>query len=146
VHDTYGILLHKWSGSKLPSEPLLIISITYASYIFVLLCRILNPETHTLLQNTSVASYDPLLQCFLREVTEPPVVVVALSSNRCGWHHIFARCYYDQPVAATSDRWTSHEPVATQGHSSDRCSVISSGLITTKGHSSRALRLVLSRS
>jgi hypothetical protein len=42
--------------------------------------------------------------------------------------------YYDQPVAATIDRWMSHESIATQGHNSDKRSVISLGLVATKGH------------
>jgi hypothetical protein len=42
--------------------------------------------------------------------------------------------YYDQPVAATIDRWMSHESIATQGHNSDKRSVISLGPIATKGH------------
>jgi hypothetical protein len=74
----------------------------------------------------------------LRDVTEPLVAIVAFSSYGCGWLHIFAHCYCDLQVAPTSDRETSHEPVATQGRNSYAHSVISLGPITTKDHNSRS--------
>jgi hypothetical protein len=68
---------------------------------------------------------------------------VVLSSNDHGWHYIFARCYCDELVAITSDRWTSHHPVATQDHNNDGCLVILPWSIATKGHNSQVTGLVL---
>jgi hypothetical protein len=41
-----------------------------------------------------------------------------------------------------SDRWTSHEPIATQGHNNNGHSVISPGPVATKAHNNRAVRLL----
>jgi hypothetical protein len=47
----------------------------------------------------------------LLELWLPPDMkrVVVPSSNGLKWHHIFIYCYCDHLVAATSNRWTSHD-------------------------------------
>jgi hypothetical protein len=45
-----------------------------------------------------------------------------------------------------SDRWTSHEPIAIQGHNNDACLMISPRPIATKGHSCRIAWLIPPRS
>jgi hypothetical protein len=54
----------------------------------------------------------------------------------------WANHYYSGSLMSPSsseDRWISHEPVATQSHSSDGHSVISHEPVTTKNHSSQVV-------
>jgi hypothetical protein len=74
------------------------------------------------------------------------IIAIVLSSNRYKWYHIISHSYCDPLIATMNDHVISFEPVATQSHNRDECTVISSSPIAIKGHNSRAAQLLLSRS
>jgi hypothetical protein len=82
------------------------------------------------------ASCDPILQCLLGDVSEPPLTAVTLSSNGLGWHHIFTHWYCDHLVAAMSHHGCHTIPMLLRAIAATTIHVISPGPVATKGHSS----------
>jgi hypothetical protein len=73
------------------------------------------------------------LQCLIGDVTEPPVDVVALSSNGFGLHRIFARCYCNHLVAAMSHRGRHTSPLLLRATTAMAIRMISPGTVASKG-------------